>query len=132
MERLANGGADRSLGAVDRSRELADSILEHLSKMLNTRQGHALVNSDYGMPDITDLAETQSEATDRLCLAIKSCVEKYEPRLKRPVRVTFVGSADDRTNLRFEIVATLLTRDAKARVRFETTVEASGHIRVRQ
>ncbi|MBR4746384.1 MAG: type VI secretion system baseplate subunit TssE, partial [Desulfovibrio sp.] len=37
---------------------LEASVLEHLSKLLNTRQGSTIISSDYGVPDMSVMTAT--------------------------------------------------------------------------
>jgi len=131
LERLAYKQPSQALKVTARTEEIADSVLRHLRKMLNTRQGQAAIAPEYGMPDVTDYVQNLSEAVDRFRLAIKSSIEMYEPRLKRPVRITFANSEYDWPDLRFEIVAKLRSDD-RVQIRFETTVEPSGHVLVKK
>jgi type VI secretion system protein len=110
--------------------ELADSVLAHLQRMLNTRQGNCLTLEDYGIPDFTDMVHSFPEAVGRMQRAIRQSIERYEPRLRR-VRVTPVEDPDDVFRLRFEITGELVTADEQAAVWFETTISPSGRISVR-
>src|SRR5260370_38758690 len=107
LERIADRRSGRPLRVAAGTEEIADSVLRHLRKMLNTRQGQAAIAPGYGMPDITDYVQNLSEAVDKFRLAIKNSIETYEPRLKKPVRVPFANSENDWPNLRFEILAGL-------------------------
>ena len=131
FERLGDRKPERPLTITENTNFLADSVLAHLRKMLNTRQGHALIAPEYGMPDVTEFAQSLPESVDRVRLAIKDSIEKYEPRLRKPVRVIFVSSEEDWPRLRFEIVAGLITARERVQVRFETIIETSGRIDIR-
>jgi type VI secretion system protein len=127
FERLADAAPTRFLTEDESVGRFVDSVLAHLRKMLNTRQGDSLAAPDYGMPDITDFAQFSA---DEVQMGIKRSIENFEPRLKKPVRVTCISSKDEWPRLRFEIVAGLLSPREKVRVRFESTVEESGHIEI--
>jgi type VI secretion system protein len=110
---------------------LADSVLVHLRRMMNTRQGISATVPDYGMPDMTDVVHAFPEAVGILQRSIRHSIEKYEPRL-RQVSVTHVPDDEDPFHLRFEIRGQLdLPRD-RATVAFTTTLEPSGHAHVRR
>ena len=115
---------------VENTQQLADSILRHLQRMLNTRQGHALIQSEYGMPDVVELRHTLPEMINEARRAIRNSIEKFEPRL-RNVDVTYVPSEDNVLNLKFEITAELVTEKEEASVWFETAVSPSGHIEIK-
>ncbi len=112
-------------------RQIADSILRHLQKMLNARQGTTVIAPDYGMPDVTNLVRDLPEAVDAFRAAIKNSIERYEPRLRKPIRVVFIPGDSDWPNLRFEITAALTTNGDGREMHFETTVEPSGHVSVK-
>jgi type VI secretion system protein len=99
--------------------------MRNLQKLLNTRQGEALIQPEYGLPDITDCAEGAPETLDRVCRAIKSTIEKFEPRLHR-VRVTHFLAGND-LNLHFGITGQIATEQDQVPVYFNTTVNPSGN-----
>lgn len=130
LERIADPRTDAPLTITENTQQLADSILRHLQKMLNTRQGHALTQPEYGIPDVTEFIQTLPDMVNEVRRAIRNSIEKFEPRL-RNVEVTFVPSEDEWMRLRFEITAELVTEREDAAVWFETSVSPSGHIEVR-
>ena len=130
LERLADPRGDRPLTITENTQQLADSILRHLQKMLNTRQGHVLTQPEYGIPDVTEFIQTLPDMVNEVRSAIRNSIEKFEPRL-RNVEVAFVPSEGAGLSLRFEITAELVTEKEDASVWFETSVSPSGHIDVR-
>lgn len=130
LERLADPQADAPLTIAENTQKLADSVLHHLQKMLNTRQGHVLIQPEYGMPDVTEFIQGFSEGVNSVRRAIRTSIEKFEPRL-RNVEVTFVPSEEDRLSLRFEITAELVTEKEEASVWFETSVSPNGYFHVK-
>ena len=130
LERLADPRVDRPLTITENTQQLADSILRHLQKMLNTRQGHVLTQPEYGIPDVTEFIQTLPDMVNEVRSAIRNSIEKFEPRL-RNVEVAFVPSEGAGLSLRFEITAELVTEKEDASVCFETSVSPSGHIDVR-
>lgn len=130
LERLADPRIDRPLTITENTQQLADSILRHLQKMLNTRQGHVLTQPEYGIPDVTEFIQTLPDMVNEVRSAIRNSIEKFEPRL-RNVEVAFVPSEGAGLSLRFEITAELVTEKEDASVWFETSVSPSGHIDVK-
>ncbi len=110
-------------------RRTFDSVMRHLQRILNTRQGNALIAEDYGVPDFTDMAQSGPESVRELERLLRQTIQKYEPRLKM-VKVTFQAAEDDASSLRFQIVARLST-DAKTGVMFETSVSPDGRVELR-
>ncbi|MFY9268865.1 MAG: type VI secretion system baseplate subunit TssE [Candidatus Manganitrophaceae bacterium] len=130
LERLSAPAGSRPLTTAEDTQALADSVLGHLRKMLNTRQGHVLIQPEYGMPDVTEFVQNLPEMVERVQRAIRTSIERFEPRL-RNVRVKHLVSPDDRMSLKFEITAELVTEREEVSVWFETAVAPSGRIEVR-
>lgn len=130
LERLADPRGQGPLTVQENTQMLADSVLRHLQRMLNTRQGHVPIQPEYGMPDVTEFIQGLPEAVNSVRRAIQTSIEKFEPRL-RNVEVDYVPTGDDWSNLRFEIRAELVTEKEEASVWFETQVTPDGHIDVK-
>jgi type VI secretion system protein len=113
------------IGARQAEQDLVDSVLEHLRRILNTRQGNVLTAPDYGMPDLTEFVQAP-DAQRALQTGILNSIRRYEPRLRR-VNVTFAGT--DGLSVLYDVSAALRTG---GEVRFETSVDSSGLIRVRR
>ncbi len=107
-----------------------NSILNHLQRVLNTKQGSTPIADDYGIPDFTNMPGAFSTgATHDIERIIKHVIEKYEPRLAK-VRATFKAQEDDVLSLRFEIDARLA--DEEIPVTFETVVVSGGKINIKE
>ena len=114
----------------DVSREV-QSIINHLQRILNTRQGCVLIADDYGIPDITNSpGENFTETTKRIEVIIHDVIMKYEPRLTGVI-VEFFSEKDDVLTLRFKLKA-ILVQDKKTPVTFETVVSSEGRVNVRE
>jgi type VI secretion system protein len=110
--------------------QVVDSVLKHLRKMLNVRQGSAPALPLYGMPDFNDLAGRFPEAIVEIQRAIKVSIERYEPRLKK-VRIKHLPDDEDRLQLRFEITAQLVAGKDNSAIWFETSLDTVGHVTIR-
>ena len=109
---------------------LVDSVLEHLQKLLNIRQGSVEMLQDYGLPDFNDLSHKFPYAINEIQRMIRDCIRKYEPRLTQ-VRVTHVQDEDDPLSLRYDITARLEMDDRKTNIWFETILDAAGKVSIR-
>lgn len=109
---------------------LADSVQAHLQRMLNTRQGNASTALDYGVPDLTELGRGFPQSARDLEEMIRSCIEKYEPRL-RDVTARFSETQNEVLVLSFEVTGRLVTPEGEAGVWFETRVDTDGRVEVR-
>jgi len=109
---------------------IARSVLAHLERMLNVRQGSVSTLPDYGLPDFNDVMGDFNAGVNELRKAIKHTIERYEPRLQK-VRVRFVPDPAAPLDLHFEISGQVAA-DGEARpVMFETVIGGSGHARLK-
>ena len=102
-----------------------DSIIEHLNKMLNTKQGTTLMDKNYGMPDFTELAALFPDSIRDVERTISNTIERYEPRLSQ-VEVHFVFQDHQSLVLCFHIQAVMTLEDEDVAVQFESSIDASG------
>ena len=106
-----------------------DSIMRHLARMLNSRQGGVPISPAYGIPDYTNVpGETLTEIAQEMAKAIKQVIIEFEPRLAN-VQVTFDASQNDVLKLRFRVEGTL-SRDRSVPVRLETVLTTEGRVSV--
>jgi type VI secretion system protein len=114
----------------DASRNV-QSILQHLRKILNTRQGSVLIADDYGMPDLTNFpGENLSAAAEELEEIMKVIIQRYEPRLVN-VKVGFEPESNDSSTLRFKLSAESISgQDTRTPIIFETVVTSEGMVRI--
>ena len=128
LERLGDERLARTKAITENPRLLAESILRHLRKMLNTRPDQVLIHTNYGMPDLTELVRDQPAAVEEVQAAIYRSIAQFEPRL-RDVSVTHVPPEPGQSVLRFEIAGTLIT-ERQPHVEFRTEVSPSGVVSV--
>jgi len=107
-------------------RRQIDSILAHLQRILNTRQGSVPISDGYGIPDLTDFMTSYPESVTEIERSIRHAVEAYEPRL-RAVKIVFIPQEDDILCLRFQILAHLHTDEGK-NILIETIVDSDGKV----
>jgi type VI secretion system protein len=87
---------------------LHQSIIDHLTFLLNTRRGSISYLPDYGLPDISGIYQNMPESVDVLKQAMKETIEKYEPRMKKPVRLVEQEPHTDGFVLTFLLIAQLV------------------------
>ena len=112
-------------------KRVIDSVLSHLQRILNTRQGSAQIGEDYGVPDLTNLLQVYPDGIRSYERSIRQTLEKYEPRLKS-IRVKFIPQADDMLSISFQIIARLVLEGQKDAVVFESILDSDGKIRVKR
>ena len=110
----------------DHQRRCVQSVLSHLQRILNTRQGNVVIAGDYGVPDFLDFLQSYPESVHEIEHNIKNAIDKYEPRLSGS-SVTFVPDEDEALTLRFQIIA-CLTVEGGRKIFFETVVDTDGRM----
>lgn len=110
---------------------LMESVRQHLVKLLNARHGMSEAVPDYGLPTLTDLPPGLGNREVIIENAIRTAVEKFEPRLRR-VRVTGVHDEEQgpRQTLVFRVDALLIGKSGEHRVWYETAVSGDGQFDV--
>lgn len=84
LERIANREAGGEHDRPPPADVLAHSIIDHLRRILNTRQGHVPIDPAFGVPDFTNLAGGFAQGSAREIEAqIERVITCYEPRRKR-------------------------------------------------
>lgn len=108
---------------------MISSVLRHLQKVLNTRQGDVPIAEDYGVPDITSFRHTVPFSLREMEKSIRRTIEKYEPRLKG-VRVKFIPQEEEKLTVSFQIHARLVLEGQKEPVRFRSQIDSYGKIKI--
>ena len=98
------------------------SVMDHLNRMFNTREGSLSHLKGYGLPDISEIYRKMPHGIEELQNAVKKAIEMYEPRL-RSIRVMPKNSADDKFKLIFIISGEL---KGGGMVKFQTTFTSMG------
>jgi type VI secretion system protein len=129
LERLRIWDREPERRAKNDPKKIVDSVIRHLQKILNTRQGNVPIAEDYGVPDFTDFLHSYPESLREIEKAIRQTIQKYEPRL-RAVRVHFIPQDDDVLSLRFQIMAKLAVDEGKTPVFIETLVDSEGKVNI--
>jgi type VI secretion system protein len=130
MERLADPRPDEARTTRPSETRIISSILGHLGKMLNTSRGNAPVAPDYGIPDMADLVHSFPESIRFMEQAIRTTIEKYEPRLCN-IRVRYAGSEEDVFSLHFDVTAVLSPSSSGKGFSFQTKIDSRGKVVVR-
>ncbi|MGB9698759.1 MAG: type VI secretion system baseplate subunit TssE [Thermodesulfobacteriota bacterium] len=129
LERIRTWKKEPLRRGKEEPRRVIDSVLRHLRRILNTKQGNVLIAEDYGVPDFSDFLNALPDSIRDIEKNIRAAIQKYEPRLTG-VRVNFIPQEDDPLSLRFQITARL-AMDAKTQVFIETIVDADGQVEIR-
>lgn len=104
-----------------------DSVIEHLQKLLNVRQGSTLMDEEFGLPDFSGIRTSYPECLNDLKLAVTQTIERYEPRLTE-VDVEYIDQDQQTMRLIFRIGAMLQDEGESRHVFLESTIDASGRM----
>lgn len=134
LDRIAASGADRRQGRYDATTEenpeaLMESIKRQLTRLLNSRHGMCEALPDYGLPALSDMLAGRDQYLRIVQDAIRSAIEKYEPRLRR-ARVTHRVEEGDVRTLVFRIDAVMVGRGGEYGVWYETAFSPDGEFSV--
>jgi type VI secretion system protein len=109
---------------------LVASIMTHLQRILNTRQGSVQIDAAFGVPDFTNLASAFNESlSTQIENDIRSIIERYEPRLKSP-RLRMLQERPDVLSLTFELSGKIQVDQNEIPVRLATSIGSQGRIMV--
>jgi type VI secretion system protein len=116
---------------VSRDSDIESAVTEHITRMLNTRQGACLTCPDYGLIEVSEVLYDFPDAVGIVQRALKNSIQAYEPRLKN-VQVRHIKSEyAHEMILQFEITAQLQLSDGRRQaMRFGTTVDGSGNVKI--
>lgn len=108
--------------------DIVQSVTNHLSRILNTRQGNTVLDQNFGMPDFSALGAsfTTSELPHiekELSVFIAHC----EPRL-RHVHLRHAPDTEQPLQLTFLLDAELILENRTIPIHWTTCVEPSGHV----
>lgn len=98
------------------------SVIDHLSRLFNTRDGSLGHLSGYGLPDMSAMNRGTPEGIESLRAAVAHAVERYEPRLT-DVKVTHSDTGTPDGRLVFVLTARI---KGVGVVRFQTTFTGTG------
>ncbi len=105
---------------------ILESIKQHLSELLNTRQINMPHLQHYGLPDVLTFYSDINTSKQALLMAIQTTVEHYEPRLKN-ILVELIAQCQESYILRIQIKADLLSGQ---KVSFHSDFLSGGKITV--
>ncbi len=105
FERLEQAGSPegQSIGEVT---HVVASIKRHLVRLLNAHPGNSACAPELGLLDFNDATLGTHDLSIQIRSAIRQCIEKYEPRVKR-VDVVALPQGPDPLQLRFQVTVYL-------------------------
>lgn len=131
FERILKPNKPKPRTMADRKAQMTESIIRHLGRLLNAREGCCETVEDYGMPELDNWSGAQNELARQLERALRKTIQSYEPRLKK-VKVRLIEIEEGRLVPKFNVSAELNVRqDFTKDVSFTTYLDPSGHVEVR-
>lgn len=108
--------------------DIVQSVTNHLSRILNSRQGNTVLDQEFGMPDFSALgASFAASDLPRIERELSAFISRCEPRL-RHVQVHYAPDPRQPLRLAFFLEAELDTDEQPIRIHWMTLVEPSGHV----
>ena len=130
FERILDPELRQPRTARERRELMSHSVIHHLSRLLNSREGCCLTVQDFGMPDVENKSGSRKELQHDMEMALRNTISRYEPRLRRVV-VKMEETEEERLVPKFTITAELIPADSFTKeVAFTTIVDPSGKIRI--
>ncbi|OLQ84322.1 lysozyme [Vibrio ponticus] len=129
FERLVADAKPMSLTAGPDALDVLESIKRNVSNVLNSRLGGAQSAPMLGLLDFNDATLETIDLSVRVKLAIKGCLEAYEPRL---TNVVVSASPDDFNplSLRFQIIAQINSELIHEKVQFSLLLDQNRQYQV--
>ena len=120
--------ADNSRTHVTQAEALTQSIVAHLQRILNTRQGSVPIDTEFGVPDFTNLAGSFAVGqTTQIIENMTRMIARYEPRLKSP-RIQVVEGAQEVLSLSFSLEGLVEIDNRDIPINLATRVSSDGHV----
>lgn len=108
--------------------DIVQSVTNHLSRILNSRQGNSVLDQEFGMPDFSALgASFSASELPRIERELSAFISRCEPRL-RQVHVHYAPDPAQPLQLAFYLDAELDVEDQPIHIHWTTLVEPSGHV----
>jgi type VI secretion system protein len=133
LDRLLQIANPRAIAGMSPERVAQQSIMRHLTHLLNTRKGSVPIDPDYGLSDMNNIAGSFSSGTSEdICIEIIEQINRYELRLSNP-KISSVSEIQDIISLKYELSAqiigsqTVLANDSFS---FYLRVNSAGRVRL--
>jgi|GEM_PF-327202 len=132
-EKLTYADSPRLMGGLSAESLGKKSIIDHLTRLLNSHRGSAPIDHNYGMSDLSNIAGSFAMGTaESICEEVAYQINRYEPRVTNP-RITVNHSGEERNviALRFDVQVWLVDAQRKPTEELLSLImriDASGRI----
>lgn len=107
-----------------------NSIVDHLRRLLNSRQGTTQINPYYGMPDFSDLRAEIPDSAEEIESMITDVINRFEPRLSQ-VSVRYMYQ-DEHKSLHFQIYGVIESNSKTSSIYLESSVDTFGKMAIHE
>ncbi len=128
FERLEQAGAPAGQGMAEVT-HVVESIKRHLVRLLNAHPGNSATVPDLGLLDFNDATLGTHDLSIQVRSAIRNCIEKYEPRVKR-VDVVTLPQGSDPLQLRFQVTVYLSVGSEAEKTTIDLLLDDKRYYRV--
>lgn len=126
LERISRLAQGEERSHLTQTEMLITSIVEHLQRVLNTRQGSVPIDPQFGVPEFTHIASSfQPDSITKLVDNIVTMIRRYEPRLKRVTIVPLTNEHNPLT-LGFSLEAAIEVDNQDIPIRLITYIASNG------
>ncbi len=125
FERLEQA-ADPGMGEVT---HVVESIKRHLVRLLNAHPGNSASSPELGLLDFNDATLGTQDLNIRIRSAIRTCIERFEPRVNR-VDVVALPQGPDPLQLRFQVTVYLRVGSVDEKTTIDLLLDDKRYYRV--
>jgi|AntAceMinimDraft_6_1070360.scaffolds.fasta_scaffold49105_2 type VI secretion system protein len=133
LDRLLQTVNPRSIAGIPQAVAAKQSIIRHLTRLLNTRKGSVPIDPNYGLSDMNNIAGSFSFGTSEdICVEIIQQINHYEPRLCDP-KMTSVNETHEIITLKFELNTQIVGYQGRAgndRFLMHLWINSAGRVRL--
>ena len=129
FERLEADAPHRTLTQAPDPQQILASIKRNVSQLLNSRLGEAMSAPELGLIDFNDATLGSHDLALQIKLAIRQCLEKYEPRLDQ-LDIRYMPDSDSPLNILFHITASIKASALHESVRIDLLLDNNRKYRV--
>lgn len=123
FERLLTGTTQHNIVAT--SLDITESIRSHVSQLLSTRQGNALICPDLGLPDLNMSHMTPHDAIIHVKREVERVITSYETRISN-IKVNYLGDIHSPLHLYFDVQGDVILNGQCTPISFTTHANTSG------
>lgn len=130
LERLRRGEPP-SPTATESIEDRIASVVANVRRIVNSREGNAPAQPDYGMPAPSEIVHAFPHAIDRVQRQLKLQLQRYEPRL-RELEVLHLEVENEPIKMFFQVSGRLATESGGTWLTLRLVFHPSGRFDVRR